>query len=132
MTSLATLPAFLGYFACTLGLLAVFLGVYTALTPYAEWALIRAGNTAAAVALAGAALGFCLPLASAVAHSVGLLDMLAWAVVAGVVQVGTLLGLRWGFGNLWAAIEHGEMAAAVAVAAGSLAVGLLNAACLTY
>lgn len=132
MSSLATLPAFLGYFACTLGLLAAFLAAYTALTPQAEWALIRGGNTAAALSLAGAALGFCMPLASAVAHSVGLLDMLLWAAVAGIVQVGTLLALRWGIGDLWGAIERGELAAAVAVAAGSLAVGLLNAACLTY
>lgn len=132
MTSLATLPAFLGYFACALGLLAVFLGAYTALTPLHEWALIRAGNTAAAVALAGATLGFCLPLASAVAHSVGLGDMLVWAAVAGAVQVGVMLALRLGLRTLWAAIEHGEMAPAVTLAAGSAAVGLLNAACLTY
>ena len=132
MTSLHTLPAFLAYFGCTLGLLAMFLAAYTAATPHSEWALIRAGNTAAALALAGAALGFCLPLASVVAHSAGLLDMVVWAVMAGAAQFLTLLALRRLVGNLWTAIERGDMAAGTTVAAGSLAVGLLNAACLTY
>ena len=132
MTSLETLPNFLAYFACALGLLAVFVAAYSAVTPHSEWALIRAGNTSAALALSGATLGFCLPLASAVAHSAGLLDMLVWAVVAGVAQVLTLLALRLLLGNLWGAIERGEMAAGTVVAAGSVAVGLLNAACLTY
>ena len=132
MTSLANLPAFLAYFGCTLGLLVVFLTMYTAVTPHREWALIRAGNAAAAVGLAGAALGFCLPLASVVAHSVGLLDVLVWAVVAGAAQLLTLLALRGILGNLWSAIERGDMAAGTTVGAGSVAVGLLNAACLTY
>ena len=133
MNSLATLPAFLAYFAAALGVLLMFLALYTSLTPHREWTLIRAGNTAAAVALGGTTLGFCLPLASVVAHSAGLGDMLVWALVAVAAQLLTLLALRLLLlGNLWTAIEHGDMAAGTTVAAGSLAVGLLNAACLTY
>jgi putative membrane protein len=53
---LTTLPAFLAYFAVAMGLLVLFLLVYLNVTPYHEVALIRAGNAAAAVSLAGALL----------------------------------------------------------------------------
>ncbi len=132
MTSFGTLPAFLLYFALSLLFLAVFLAAYTAITPYKEWTLIRQGNAAAAVALAGAALGFCLPLASVISHSVGLRDMLVWGLVALGVQVLAFVLLRLLHADMCGAIARGEMAAAVMVAAGSLCVGLLNAACLTY
>lgn len=132
MTSLETLPTFLAYFALAVGFLAVFLVIYTSLTPHPEWTLIRHGNTAAATSLVGAALGFCLPLASAVAHSVGLVDMAVWAGVALAIQILAFLTLRLVLGDMCGAIARGEMAAAVMLGGGSLAVGLLNAACLTY
>ena len=132
MTSLSTLPAFAAYFALSLGLLALFLVIYTQLTPQREWTLIRDGNVAAALALVGAAIGFCLPLASTVAHSVGLLDVLVWGVVALVVQVLAFLLLRLLLGNVGEAIARGNMACAVMLAGGSVAIGLLNAACLSY
>lgn len=132
MNTLTNLPAFLAYFALSLAFLAAFLAAYTAVTPYAEWTLIKAGNTAAALALAGAGVGFCLPLGSAIAHSVGLLDMAVWGVVALAVQVGVFGLLRVLHADMCAAIARGEMAAAVMVAGGAVCVGVLNAACLTY
>ena len=132
MTSLATLPAFLAYFALAMGLLGMFLAIYTAITPYPEWTLIRAGNTAAALSLAGATLGFCLPLTAAITHSVGLADMLVWGLVALIVQLLAFFLLRLTLGDMCAAIARGTMAPAIMVAAGSVAVGLLNAACLSY
>ena len=85
--SLAGLPAFFLYFALSLSLLAVFLAVYLAITPYRELTLIREGNAAAAISLAGAIIGFVLPLARAVTQSVSALDLVAWGGVALVVQV---------------------------------------------
>ena len=64
--SLAGLPQFLLYFSLSLALLVVFLAVYLAVTPYHELTLIRQGNAAAAISLAGAIVGFVLPLARAV------------------------------------------------------------------
>jgi hypothetical protein len=58
---MTTLPAFLAYFAVAMVLLALFLLVYLNVTPYHEMALIRAGNSAAAVSLSGALLGFAMP-----------------------------------------------------------------------
>ena len=46
-----SLPAFAGYFATAIGLLAVFVLLYVFVTPYNEMALIREGNTAAAISL---------------------------------------------------------------------------------
>ena len=132
MNSLSTLPAFLAYFTMAIGLVAIFLAVYTALTPHKEWGLIRDGNAAAALSLSGAAIGFCLPLASVIAHSVGVLDMLVWAVVALVVQLlffVAVYGLRR---EVCEAIVRGEMASAVTLAAGSVGIGVLNAACVSY
>ena len=58
---------FLIYFAVALLLFVAFTFVYVIVTPYNEIALIREGNTAAAISLSGAMLGFALPLASTVA-----------------------------------------------------------------
>lgn len=60
---------FLSYFVAAALLLAAFLAIYGRITPYAEFVLIRQGNSAAAISLSGAMLGFALPLASAIAHS---------------------------------------------------------------
>jgi hypothetical protein len=50
--------AFVLYFASGVTLTGLFLAIYLRLTPYAELALIRAGNRAAATSLAGAMLGY--------------------------------------------------------------------------
>ena len=75
------ISAHLLYFALSIVLIAVFIAIYTAITPYREVALIRAGNTAAAVSLGGALLGFSLPLAQAVAQSGDLDDMLTLSLI---------------------------------------------------
>jgi len=130
--SIAALPSFLVYFGLALGLLALFITVYVRLTPYREFALIRQGNVAAAISLSGAILGFVFPLASAIAHSVSLRDMLAWALAALVVQVVVYVGATRLILRFREAIEGGVIAPAVLLAAVSVAVGILNAACLTY
>ena len=49
---------------------AAFKGVYQLCTPYNEGALIKEGNLAASIALWGALIGYVLPLASALSHTV--------------------------------------------------------------
>src|SRR3954468_18946335 len=82
-----TLPHFLAYFAAAVGLAVAFLAVYVLITPHREFALIRAGNTAAAVQVTGTFLGFALPVAMVIGHSVSIPDMLMWGAVAAVVQL---------------------------------------------
>lgn len=130
--SLAGLPLFGLYFAAAIALLALFVAVYIRVTPYRELALIRAGNSAAALSLSGAILGFVLPLASAVAHSVNFADMLVWGVVALVVQVLAYLVARTLMPHLTEDIPADKTAPALLLAALSVATGVLNAACMSY
>lgn len=130
--SLAGLPAFLSYFAAAIGLLALFLSAYIFITPYREIALIREGNPAAAASLSGAILGFALPLASAITHSVGLLDMAVWGLIALLVQLLVYLAARLLLPDLARDIPAGKIATGVFLGALSLAIGVLNAACMTY
>ena len=131
MTSLANLPNFLLYFAASVVLFAAFLAAYTRLVPLHEWRLIREGNTAAALSVAGAAGGFALPLASAIVHSASFVDMVVWAVISGVVQFGCFGAMRLLRRDVVATLARGDMAEATMIAAFSLIVGTLNAACLS-
>lgn len=126
--ALAFLIAFAAAAFCTI----VFKILYQIATPYKEGELIRQGNTAASVALASALVGYVLPLASALSHTVSLPEFLAWAVLAGVLQIAAFLIVRQVvMPDVKARIEANDMAAAVYLAGISLAVGLINAACIT-
>lgn len=132
MTSLATLPGFLLYFVFGVGLLALALAAYMRVTPHAELALIRAGNPAAAIAVGGALLGFAMPIASAFAHSVNIVDAVVWGVVATAVQIAVFFAVTKLLGSEWrAAMERGQVAGATLKASMAIAVGMLNAACLS-
>ena len=126
--SLAGLPPFLAYFSLTLALCAIYILVYTRLTAHDEFTLIRRNCLPAALALGMSLLGFALPLASAVAHSVSIPDCLVWGLVALVVQIGVYWLARLAVPGLSKRIEDGEMAAAVWLGCVSLAGGALNAA----
>jgi len=130
--SLALLPDFLEYFGLAVALAVVFLVLYVRTTPHREFALIRANNVAAAISFAGAFLGFSIPLASAIAHSVGLVDCAIWGLVALIVQILVFFVARIFVKDLPGRIERDERAAAIFVAALSIGVGALNAACMTY
>src|SRR3954469_12347794 len=129
--SLSTLPNFLAYFASGTALVALFVSLYALSTPQRDVMLIRAGNSAAAIGLVGALLGFILPLASVIAHSAGIIDLVVWGTVALVVQLGGFLVPRLVLPQLPRAIEEGNHAAAIFLAGLSLALGILNAACMT-
>jgi putative membrane protein len=130
--SIAGFPDFLLYFALALVLLAVFVAVYTRVTPYREIALIREGNIAASISLSGALAGFVLPLASAIAHSVSPLDMAAWGVIALLVQLIVYAATSRLVPRFREAIEAGRAAPAVLLAAMSVSAGILNAASMSY
>jgi putative membrane protein len=129
---LATLPNFLAYFAAAIVLLAAFVAIYLFITPYDEIRLIRNNNVAAAISLSGAVLGFAMPIANVIAHSDTLLDLLVWSVIAGLVQLAAWLVARVGLPTLKEDIAANRVAPAVLVAALSLTIGLINAACMTY
>ena len=130
--SLAGLGSFLGYFVLAVLFVVIYLAIYVRVTPYREFALIRNGNAAAAASVSGSLLGFVLPLASAVIHSVNPLDMAIWAVVALVVQIVVYLVVRALMPGIVRHIPEGRVGAGVVLGAVSLAAGILNAACMTY
>ena len=132
MASLQYVDDFLIYLVLALALLTVFAWLYDRITPYRELELIRNGNTAAAIAYAGAIIGLALPLASAVANSVNPVDMVIWGVLALAVQVLVYFLVRRLVPQLNDSISENKAAPAVLLAALSVAAGILNAACLTY
>ena len=129
-SSLSTFPNFVVYFALGGVLTAIFVALYANLTPQRDIALIRGGNSAAALALVGALLGFELPLASVIAHSAAILDLVVWGIVALVVQLAGFLVVRLVLPHLPQAIEDGNIADAVFLAGVSVSLGILTAACM--
>ena len=124
-------PNFARYVIVGFGLAGLFLLIYTLITPWREFTLIRAGNSSAAVALIGALLGFCLPLANTIAQSVSLTDVVLWALVALGVQVIVHVGMRLMLPGLKQAIEADRASAGIAAGGFATCFGLINAACLT-
>ncbi len=129
--SFVGLPAFLTYFAIAIVLLLLFAVIYTRLTAHDEFALIRQGKSAAAVALGGSLVAFALPLCSAIVHSVSLVDFVIWGLIALAIQIATFFAVRILLPNLSQRISNDEMAAGLFVALTSIAVGAINAACMT-
>jgi putative membrane protein len=130
--SIAGFPDFLLYFVLALALLALFVAIYVRVTPYREIALIREGNIAASISLSGAVIGLVLPLASAIAHSVSPLDMVAWGVIALVVQLVVYAVTSRLVPHFREAIVADRAAPATLLAALAVSVGILNAASMTY
>jgi len=120
------------YFGIALVALLLFKVVYTFLTPYDDWALVKEKNMAAACALSGATIGFSIALASAISNSISLIDFAVWAVVALVAQLIAYLVVRLFMPKITQRIKEGETPAGIVLGAVSIAIGILNAASLTY
>ena len=108
----------------TLAMLLVAVFVYIKITPYDEVALIRGGNTAAAVSLSGAVIGLALPLAFSMASSISIWETLILQLIAYRV---TDLFLK----DLPNRILEGEVGAAILLVSIKLAVAAVNAAAVT-
>lgn len=124
--------AFVIAFVAAIAFFAAFKFVYQLVTPYHERELIQQGNAAAAIALGGALIGYVLPLASALSHTVSLPEFAAWALLAGLIQILAFIVVsRLLYKPLASRIEAGELASGIYLASISIGVGLLNAACMT-
>jgi putative membrane protein len=123
--------SFVVYIVVAALLFGLFQFVYTRVTPHKEFALIREGNVAAAIALGGALVGFALPASNIIAYSVSVLDAVVWAVIAAAVQLLAFTVTSMVLKGLSARIAKGEVAAAIYAASVSISVGLLNSACMT-
>lgn len=122
------------YFGVSLIFLVLFKYVYKFITPHDEWKLIKEEkNTAAAIGFGGAIVGFAIALGGAASNSVSLIDFATWGVVAFIAQSLAFALFRFGFmRTIIQRIEANEVSAGIMLAATTIAVGLLNAACMTY
>ena len=130
--SFAGFDDFLVYLAVSLAYLAVFIAIYIRITPYREMQLIREGNMAASFSLSGSILGFVIPLASAVQHSVSLVDMAIWGLIAMLVQIAAFVAVKLMLPSITQDIPANKGAQGFFLGCMSLAVGVLNAACMSY
>ena len=118
---------FLIYFVTAIVLLAIFMFIYEKVTPYNEFAEIRKNNVAAAITFGGAILGFTLPLAAAIFYTHDIFEMGKWAAITGLVQLVVFMLLR----RFVPDIRAGHVAPAILLFAMSLAIGILNAICIS-
>ena len=122
------LPVFLVQSLTVLLMLAVSTLVYMKITRHDEMRLIREGNTAAALSLAGAIVGMSLPAAAALASSITLLDVVIWTFVALVLQIVAFRICDRLVKDLSGRIQSGDMGAATLLVAIKLATALVNTA----
>ena len=134
MDSLAGLDNFVLYFGLSIVFLFVFKLIYALVTPHDEWKLVKEEkNVAAAIGFGGAIVGFAIALGSAASNSVAIVDFVIWGGVAIVAQSLAFALLRFTFmPKIAQRINENEVSAGVMLASMSIAVGLLNAACMTY
>ena len=132
IASLYGIIPFILYFLGSIAALLVFSKLYAAITPHDEMELMRNNNTAAAIAYVGALIGFAIPVASAAANSVSLLDFGIWVVVAAVAQLAVFFVFRLTFPKISERIQAGELAVPLKLACWSVVIGILNAAAITY
>lgn len=122
------------YFGSAIALLFLFKIIYAFVTPHNEWQLIKEQqNTAAAVAFGGAVVGFTIAVGGAASNSVAYIDFIVWALVALVAQLLAFVILKLTFMPMISErIEKNETSAGVMLGLVSVAVGILNAACMSY
>jgi putative membrane protein len=121
-------PAFMLFGAVALLLWVAAIGVYVGLTPHKEFALVRAGNSAAAVSLAAMVVGMAIPLAMALGTSTSLIDLVIWGVLGLVLQLLAFRVVDMILRDLPKRIADGEMAAAILLAGVKTGAAVLTAA----
>ena len=83
------------------------------------------------MAFSGSLIGFALPLASTMIHSVTVVEMVLWGLIALIVQVLVYFIVRLPMPRISERIEGGEVAAGIWLGATSMVAGILNAAAMT-
>lgn len=130
--SLSGFDEFLVYAGLSIAFLYTYMIIYQWITPYDELKLIKDGNVAAAISMSGSVLGFTVPLAAAISHSVHPWDMMLWGVIAALVQLLVYVAVRFTLLNVSRRIADGQVATGIVLGAISVSAGILNAACMTY
>jgi putative membrane protein len=121
-------PVFLAHSLATFAILLVGAAIYVLLTPHKEITLIREGNSAAAVSLAGVLVGLAIPLAASLRASTNLVEIGLWGAVTVVVQLLVFRLVDMLLRGLPRRIADGELAAAALLVGAKIATALVIAA----
>ena len=87
--------------------------------------------SACALSFGGALVGFCLTLASSIAHSVSFIDFILWALAAAVIQIFVYFAATMMIKDATEELIGNNVAVGALFGAVSISIGILNAACLT-
>ena len=128
---LAGFPVLMLHSSVTLAILVVGVFVYIKITPYDDIPLIKVGNTAAAVSLSGAIIGFAVPLAFAMASSITVYEILIWGPVTLLLQLVAYRITDAVLSDLPKRIVEGEIGPAIFLVSIKIAVAAINAAAVT-
>ena len=131
MPLLNALSYYLLHLLTGFAMLGLFLKVYMWLTPFDEMALIEKGVSSAAITLGGASIGFSLTIAASIMHSDSYPTFVLWGVAGMVAQLLCYLVQARFIPHLEAALEADNTAVAALSASISVAVGLINAGCMS-
>ncbi len=121
-------PITLMHIGVTVLILVLAAGVYILMTPHKEIALIRAGNSAAALSLGGVLLGLSIPLATSLARSTSMLEIALWGAAAVALQLLVFRLVDMLLRGLPQRIQEGEVAAAALLVGAKLATAVIIAA----
>lgn len=121
---------YLSYMSIGILMALLFTITYTLITPVRELRLIKQGNLACALSFGGALLGFCLAIGSAMIHSLDLANFILWAICAALVQILVYGAISRIIGNIGTQLAQNNIAVGALCGFLSLAIGILNAACL--
>ena len=128
---LAGFPVLMLHSSVTLAILVVGVFIYIKITPYDDIALIKVGNTAAAVSLSGVIIGFAVPLAFAMASSITVYEILIWGPVTLLLQLVAYRITDAVLSDLPKRIVEGEIGPAIFLVSIKIAVAAINAAAVT-
>lgn len=123
-------PDFLLQGGVTLAMLIVGVTVHVLMTPMKELKLIREGNAAAGVGLAGIVMGLAIPMSACLASATSLYDLVIWGAVAILLQMIAFRVADLILRDLPRRIENDEMGAAIVLVSVKLAAALVMAAAL--
>ena len=125
---LTGLPFLILHSSVTFLMLAIALRIYMWVTPFDEMALIKSGNTAAAVTLSGAVVGFAIPLAITLKTSLNLWDIVIWSAVTLILMLLAYRIMDFVVRDFERRVEADELGPAILLASVKIAVGIITAA----
>lgn len=120
-------PIALMHIAVTVAILFVGVVIYVLMTPHREIALIREGNSAAALSLGGVLVGLAIPLSASLAGSTSALEIGMWGAACVALQLLIFRLVDLALHGLPQRIAEGEVAAAALLVGAKLATALIIA-----